>query len=128
MNFTKNYATTLYDWLSEFATTYREPIDLDVSNPVDNEYITYSAVTGNFGVEFIQPLTIYSKSTAYTKVMEITDKIDTAIGEKGIVLRDDWGYLKIMKGDPFYQDKTDEDGSIRAGYVNLLLTIYQKNV
>lgn len=128
MNLTRNYATTLYDWLSTFATTYREPVVFDSENPPPNEYIEYSAVTGNFAEEFIQPITIYSKSTSYKYVWEIADAIEEAINESGIVLNSDLGYLRIMKGSPFYQDKTDEDTSVRAGYINLLVKIYQRGL
>lgn len=129
MGLTKDYATTLYEWLSKFAPTYRSPVlstVFDENNPQPNEYIEYSANMGNFNSDFIQAITIYSKSTAYTKVMEIVDKIESAITENGIRVSGDWGYITIYKGSPFYQDKTDEDDTIRAGYVNLLIRVCQK--
>lgn len=131
MNLIENYAKTLYDWLNKFATTYREPISegmFDAENPKPTEYITYSADTGNFATQFIQAITIYSQSTAWTYVMNIASAIEKEISESGIILRNEWGYIKIEKGSPFYQDKTDEDSSIRSGYINLLITIYQKDV
>lgn len=128
MNLTENYAKTLYNWLSNFANTYRTPVIFDAENPQPNEYIEYSAQVGNFASQFIQPIIIYSKSTSYKYVWQIADQIEQAVTEHGILLRDDWGYIKVEKGSPFYQDKPDEDDSICAGYINLLLTIYQKNV
>lgn len=131
MGLINNYATTFYKWLSTFAPTYREPVlssSFDEQNPEPNEYIKYSADTGNFANEFIQAITIYSKSTSWTYVMNIVDAIESAVGESGIILREEWGYITINKGNPFYQDKPDEDDSVRAGYVNLLIKIYQKNV
>ena len=129
MGLTKNYATTMYNWLSKFATTFRSPIlssVFDEQNPQPNEYIEYSADMGNFNSDFIQAITIYSKSTAYTKVMEIVDNIESTITENGIRVSSDWGYITIYKGSPFYQDKPDEDDTIRAGYVNLLIRVCQK--
>lgn len=129
MGLTKNYATTMYNWLSNFAPTFRSPIlssVFDEQNPQPNEYIEYSANMGNFNSDFIQAITIYSKSTAYTKVMEIVDKIESTITENGIRVNGDWGYITIYKGSPFYQDKPDEDDTIRAGYVNLLIRVCQK--
>ena len=126
-----NYSNTIYEWLSNFAPTFRSPIDeltFNEEHPKPNEYIEYSSSTGNFATSFIQALTINSKSTAYTNVMNIADAIENAVGEKGIVLRKEWGYVKIEKGNPFYQDKIDEDSEYRAGYINLLVTIYQKKV
>lgn len=131
MGVTRNYATTLYNWLSGFAPTFRRPIQegmFDEDNPQPNEYISYSAETGNFNTEFIQAITIYSKSTGYSNLMDIVDDIESAIGEKGVKIGDEWGYITIYKGDPFYQDKEDEDSSYRAGYVNLLVRVYQNNL
>ena len=129
MGLTKNYATTMYNWLNKFAPTFRSPIlssVFDEQNPQPNEYIEYSANMDNFNSDFIQAITIYSKSTAYTKVMEIVDNIESTITENGIRVSSDWGYITIYKGSPFYQDKPDEDDTIRAGYVNLLIRVCQK--
>ena len=123
---TENYAKTLYEWLSQFATTFREPIQFDEDNPQPNEYITYSANTGNFAESFIQPISIYSKSTGWTNVMAIVDAIEENIGESGTRIVSNLGVMVIYKGSPFYQDKPDEDSSIRAGYVNLLIKVYQR--
>lgn len=131
MGLTRNYGKTIFDWLSKFATTFREPLDellFDKDNPKPFEYITYSSQTGNFAEQFIQAITIYSNSTSYDNVMEIVDNIEEEIGENGIKLTTDWGYLTIHKGNPFYQDKPDEDSSYRAGYVNLLIKVYQYKV
>lgn len=130
MGLSRQYATTFYNWL---ATTtgkpvYREPIQFDAENPMPDEYITYSANFGNFASNFYQAITIYSKSTGWNYVMDIVDSIEQAVNERGVIIRDTWGYMTIEKGDPFYQDKPDEDSSIRAGYVNLLINIYQKQV
>ena len=131
MGLTRNYATTLYNWLSGFAPTFRRPIQegmFDEDNPQPNEYISYSAETGNFNTEFIQAITIYSKSTGYSNLMDIVDDIESEIGESGVKVSDTWGYITIYKGDPFYQDNEDEDSSYRAGYVNLLVRVYQNNI
>lgn len=130
MGLTKNYGTTLYTWLSKFAPTFREPVTPKQLENKGNhtEYITYSSTNGNFSGSFIQPISIYSKSTAYSHIMDIVDAIENAIGESGIRLNEEWGTLTIYKGNPFYQDKAEEDTAYRAGYVNLEITIYQYNV
>lgn len=131
MSLTRDYATLLYDWLLNFAPTYRRPIQeglFDKNNPQPNEYISFSAEVGNFNTDFIQAITVYSKSTGYDKLMDIVDDIESAIGESGIKVEDEWGFITIYKGSPFYQDKEDEDSSYRAGYINLLVRVYQKNV
>lgn len=131
MGLTRDYATTLYEWLSQFAPTFRSPIlstSFDSDNPKPNDYIEYSSDISNFGSEFIQAITIYTQSTGFSKLMDIVDRIEDAIKESGIRIDKDWGYITINKGSPFYQDKPDEDDTIRAGYVNLLIKVYQYNV
>lgn len=131
MGLTRNYATTLYNWLSGFAPTFRTPIlstMFDEEHPKPNEYIEYSSDVNNFGSEFIQAITIYSKSTSFNKVMDIVDNIESVVGENGIKVGGEWGYITINKGSPFYQDKPDEDDTIRAGYVNFTIKVYQYKV
>lgn len=131
MGLTNNYATTIYEWLSEFAPTFRSPILTTIfneNNPKPNDYIEYSADVGNFNTEFIQAITIYTNSTSFTRLMKIVDNIEEAIKEDGLKIKKDWGYITIRKGSPFYQDKPDEDDTIRAGYINLLIRVYQYNV
>ena len=131
MGLTRDYSTTLYEWLKQFAPTFRSPIlssSFDENNPKPNDYIEYSSDVGNFNSEFIQAITIYTKSTGFSKLMDIADNIENAIKEDGIRLQKDWGYITIRKGSPFYQDKPDEDDTIRAGYINLLVRVYQYNV
>lgn len=131
MGLSRDYATALYEWLSQFAPTYRSPIlssMFNESNPQPTKYIEYSADLANFNTEFTQAITIYTKSTGYTYLMEIVDEIENAIRETGVRIVKDWGYITIRKGNIFYQDKPDEDDTIRAGYINLLVRVYQFRV
>ena len=130
MGIIRDYASTFYEWLKETSgvDVFREPIVFDDDHPQPEEYITYSADVGNFKQEMIQSVTIYSKSTGWNHVMDIVDKIEETITEHGTLIQKEWGNMVIEKGSPFYQDKPDEDASIRAGYINFLVTIYQKYV
>jgi len=131
MGLSRDYAIAMYTWLSQFAPTFRQPVldgMFDEDNPKPNEYISYSADVGNFNEDYIQAITIYSKSTGYTNVMAIVDAIENAIKEDGTKIETEWGYITIYKGSPFYQDKEDEDSSYRAGYINLLVRVCQYDV
>ena len=130
MGIIRDYASSFYDWLTETSgvQVFREPVLFDDDHPQPEEYITYSADVSNFTQEMIQSVTVYSKSTGWNYVMDIVDKIEQAVTEHGKLINTEWGAMVIEKGSPFYQDKPDEDASIRAGYINFLVTIYQKIV
>lgn len=113
----------LYQWLSQFATTYRGvlPAGLKPTSP----YLQMSGYYDNFATQFILPVQIYHlNTTSYEGVLQLADKIESAITEAGILISDTDIKIKIMKGSPFYQDKQDEDETVRAGYINLIITIY----
>lgn len=78
-----------------------------------------------FATSFIFPVQIYAqKTTSYSSVLLIADEIANAVGDGGILMSGDGIKFRIMKGSPFYQDRADEDETVRAGYVNLEITIY----
>lgn len=113
----------LFQWLSQFATTYRGVLPAGVKTT--NKYLQYSGYVDYFATQFILPVQIYTLgTTSYADVLEIADKISEAVTEAGTLIGDDTVKIKIDKGSPFYQDKQDEDETVRAGYVNLIITVY----
>lgn len=115
----------IYEWLSKFATTYRGVLPAGVKPA--NKYLQYSGYVDYFAQQFILPVQIYTlNTTSYAGVLEIADAIAAAVTEGGTLIGDDAGTvkIKIMKGSPFYQDKQDEDETVRAGYINLEITVY----
>lgn len=118
----------IYEWLSQFATTYRGVLPAGVKPA--NKYLQYSGYVDYFATQFILPVQIYTlNTTSYAGVLEIADAIAAAVTEGGTLIGDDAGTvkIKIMKGSPFYQDKEDEDETVRAGYINLEVTVYGGN-
>lgn len=113
----------LFQWLSQFATTYRGVLPAGVTPK--KKYLQYDGYVDYFATQFILPVQIYTLgTTSYTDVLEIADKISEAVTEAGTLIGDDTVKIKIDKGSPFYQDKNDEDETVRAGYVNLIITVY----
>ena len=113
----------LYQWLSQFATTYRGvlPAGLKPTSP----YLQFSGYYDNFATQFILPVQIYQlNTTSYESVLQLADKIESAVTEAGVLISDTGIKIKIEKGSPFYQDKQDEDETVRAGYINLIITVY----
>lgn len=113
----------IYDWLSSIAVTYRGV--LPAGEKPAEEYLKYSGYYDGFAGQFILPIQIYTlRQTSYKRVLFLADKIEKKVGEAGVLIGDSNIKIKIQKGSPFYQDMADEDETVRAGYVNLLITIY----
>lgn len=113
----------LYQWLSQFAPTYRGVLPAGIKP--ESPYLQFSGYYDNFATQFILPVQIYQlNTTSYEGVLQLADKIESAVTEAGILISDTDIKIKIEKGSPFYQDRTDEDETVRAGYINLIITIY----
>ena len=113
----------LYQWLSQFAPTYRGVLPAGIKP--ESPYLQFSGYYDNFATQFILPVQIYQlNTTSYEGVLQLADKIESAVTEAGILISDEKIKIKIEKGSPFYQDKQDEDETVRAGYVNLIITVY----
>lgn len=113
----------LYQWLSQFAPTYRGVLPAGIKP--ESPYLQFSGYYDNFATQFILPVQIYQlNTTSYEGVLQLADKIESAVTEAGILISDTGIKIKIEKGSPFYQDKSDEDETVRAGYINLLITVY----
>lgn len=117
------FGQRIYEWLSQFATTYRGV--LPSGQLTSDLYLRFDGYYDNFATQFIFPVQIYSQdTTSYSSVLQIADKIEKEVSNGGVLVIYDDIRFKIDKGSPFYQDKPDEDETVRAGYVNLLITIY----
>lgn len=117
------FGKRFYEWLSTFAPTYRGVLPVGVKP--DDLYLRFSGYADKFATSFIMPVEIYKTNTSsYSSVLQIAKKIGDAVGEGGLLVIYDDVRFKIDKGSPFYQDKQDEDATVRAGYLNLEITIY----
>ena len=117
------FGQLIYEWLSTFAPTYRGVLPAGVKPA--SVYLKIGGYYDTFATQFIFPVQIYAlNTTSPGSVVLIADEIADAIGDGGTLISDEGIRVKIEKGSPFYQDKDDEDETVRAGYVNLLITIY----
>ena len=117
------FGKRFYEWLSTFATTYRGI--LPAGKKPDDLYLRFSGYADRFGTPFIMPVEIYKTNTSsYASIVQVAKNIGSAIGDGGLLVVYDDVRFKIDKGSPFYQDKQEEDATVRAGYINLEITIY----
>lgn len=117
------FSKRIYEWLKDFAPAYSGVLPNNMQP--EDLYLRYDIYFDTFASQFIFPVQIYKqKTTSYSSVILIADEIGNAIGENGLLIGDDEIKIKIDKGSPFYQNKPDEDETVRAGYINLIITIY----
>lgn len=119
------FGKKIYEWLTEFAPTYRGVLPAGVQP--EDLYIRFNGAYDDFATQFIFPIYIYKhNTTSYSSVILLADKIGAAVGHNGLLIGDDENKIKIKidRGSPFYQDMQDEDNTVRAGMVNLIITIY----
>ena len=120
------YKDIIFNYLSQFCLVSRgKPLQ----TPTD-PYIELSLVEDNFGSSFIQGLPIYDVGTAesYGNIADIVKNIENDITESGKLLINEDCNVKIYKGSPFYQDREMGEENVRAGYINLQITIFKKGV
>lgn len=117
------FGQKIYEWLSQFAPTYRGVLPNNVKP--EDLYLRFDGYFDNFATQFIFPVIIYRlNTTSYSQVILLADEIESAIGESGIVIGDENMRIHIEKGSPFYQDRADENDTVRSGYINLIISIY----
>ena len=118
------FGEKIYEWLSQFATTYRNVLPAGVEP--EETYILIEGMSDYFSMPTTFPVNIYKrKTTSQRSVLLIADAIGNAVGESGLLLVDDDIKIAIYKGSPFYQDRTlENDETTKAGMVNLNITVY----
>lgn len=117
------FSKAIYEWLSGFATAYNGVLPSAIKP--ESPYIIYQNYYEDFATQFVFPLSIYAlNTTSYATPIMIADEIGDAIGEGGLLIHNDDVTFTIYKGSPYYQNKSEEDETVRAGYVNLIITIY----
>lgn len=83
-------------------------------------YITYSVATDS--LDYVVPLSasIWYSSTSWESISKKADEISAYIGNGGITIPLDLGYMYISRGNPFAQRIADEsDSLIRRIYLNV---------
>lgn len=118
------FGEKIYEWLSQFATTYRNVLPAGVEP--EETYILIEGMSDYFSTPMTFPVNIYKrKTTSQRSVLLVADAIGDAVGESGLLLVDDDIKIAIYKGSPFYQDRTlENDETTKAGMVNLTITVY----
>ena len=113
-------AKTLVKWLTNnVMPTYQEPVSSQAKLP----YASFSYVESEMAVDSIISVSIWTRSTSYSSAYDYADKLDKllGVGDDGIIIKGGDSYYNIRRGNPFVQNKTDEDDTIRAVLANLII-------
>lgn len=82
-------------------------------------YITYDAVTSNFGSTVALSGSLWYYGTSWSKITTKMLEIQSEIGRGGKMIPMDDGALWIKQGNPFAQRMADSNDMIRRIYMNI---------
>lgn len=82
--------------------------------------LTYTLETEDYYVDGNMQVRIYTKESGLKKVAELTDKLDSLLGEGVSLQLKEGGYLYLRQGSPFNQFIIeDEKEQIKSAYINI---------
>lgn len=82
-------------------------------------YITYDAVTSNFGSTVALSGSLWYYGTSWSQITTKMLEIQSEIGRGGKMIQMDDGALWIRQGNPFAQRMADSNDMIRRIYMNI---------
>lgn len=90
------------------------------NEPVGYPRLTYTLETEDYYVDGNMQVRIYTKESGLKKVAELTDKLDSLLGEGVSLQLKEGGYLHLRQGSPFNQFIIeDEKEQIKSAYINI---------
>lgn len=110
--------------LKTFFSGFGLPAYAEDSVPDDVElpYITYSLSVPEWNQKASLYAQVWDRTTSNTKIIRVADQITAAIGENGINIPVEGGYLIIWPESPLIQIMVD--GDHRSAYINLSVNTY----
>lgn len=83
-------------------------------------YITYNVITDSFDNMVYLHASLWYRSTSWAAITKKSQQISDYIGDGGVAIKIDGGYLWIMRGSPFAQRMSDPgDDTMRRIYMNI---------
>ena len=93
-----------------------------VPDDVELPYITYSISVPEWNQKASLSAQVWDRTTSNAGIIRVADQITAAIGENGIRIPIDGGYLIIWPETPLIQIQVD--GDFRFAYINLSINAY----
>lgn len=115
-------AAAIYQFFSGFGLpAYEENSVYDMDDMPDFPYITYELNTDSFSNNSISlSCSLWYRSTSWVQCNAKAEEISEAIGQGGVILPCDGGYIWIKRSSPFAQSMGDDsDDMIKRKYINI---------
>lgn len=112
-----------YQFWSSFGLSVYDAASVpDGDDAPEFPYITYNGVNGNFNENISSSVSIWTRDTSWTGADSISDQIQNALKNGGVVVPYTGGMIWITPGDPFSQNMGDpNDDLIRRKVINVTL-------
>lgn len=107
----------IYNFWSGFGLmAYDETI---VPDSAQMPRITYSVATGSLDEVISMTASLWYRSTSWAAITKLKNQIAEYIGVGGKVIPIEGGYMWVVRGAPFAQRMSDEDGQVRRIYLQV---------
>lgn len=116
-----NLSKTLYSYFNGFGASAFLENTVPVGTPFP--YITYTLSYQDEYEDNLVQARLWTKSSSMIQVADLTDKIETNIGNGITIKGADGGTIWLKKGSPFAQFITDDDITLKIVYINIVTNI-----
>lgn len=113
---------TKYQALQNFWSSFGLPAYDTYSVPIDAKlpYLTYSTAIGGVDEQVFMSASIWYRSPTWSEADSKAIEIETRLGQNGITIPIDHGFLFLFRGTPFAQRLNDpSDARIKRIYFNI---------
>jgi len=113
----------------EFFSQFGIPVFIDgyAKNSDQMPYITFNFSSPEFFDEMLMSARIWSRSSSFREVLNISDRIRNSISNLGAILKldNDKGAVILYRESPFFQYQNSDEQIIKIGYLKMLIKSYQ---
>ena len=116
----------LFFW-SQFGVPAYDETDVPDDANVDEGYITFQKIEGEFESPVYPTASIWVRSTSWKKAERIKNSINEKLDRGGQIIKIEGGRVWFQKGSPFAQAMAESDRMIRRFVINIAVEFLTEN-
>ena len=122
-------AAAIYNFWSGFGLdTYEENSVFDIDGVPDFPYLTYEFSSSSFGTSIPLSCSLWYRSTSWVAINAKVKEISETIGDGGVILHCDGGYIWLTRSSPFNLNMGDSsDDMVKRAVINVNAEFFTTN-